>query len=279
MLLRDLFEDSEQDVSASQLGDKLRTALYGYIYNLRQEKGDDAKLGAVVPIDGKEYPCMPVSDLSQRYRFRDLQDVLIVFRPQEEGQWSVGGYAQSLRHPVNGINYLVVIDCFGETLRHLQNSLGADRVAHVFRHELQHILDFKRYKNDEFRPGRTSKSNYKRAEEDERAYHNHPLERNAYWHNLAEPILNNLRFMAGYINDPEMWELLSNNIPRDFSEFLKTAMLRAPGATKNNMARLSKQNRKRAIARLYQLHQYYFRLRDAAMAKSSADDSNEKEAK
>lgn len=261
MLLLDLLEAIDDDISASALGEHLRTIIYSYLYNLKREHGDDYRLPMTATYGGVEMPCIPIRDLPQRYRFRDLQDVLLIFRIRNIDPWRMVGYASQLQQPRSEFSHIVVIDAFGETVLELLKTIGNDRMSNVFRHEIQHVLDGKRFKGDRF----ANSNGYKKPKENPRAYHNDPFEQNAYWHNLAEPILRNLRFMSEN-PEPEMWALINQDIDPDFSKFLEKALRRGGSIVRQHMQRLTGENRKRAIARLYQMHRKYFELLNSAKA-------------
>lgn len=262
MRLRDLFEAVEDDISASDLADTLRSRLYTYLYQLKQDGVERVphyiQTRKKQGMPAKEYPIIAVRQFPARHLLRDLQDVAFVF---DHHDGFMSGQHRHRKEGTWGIKHFVWIESFGESVSDILTTVANDHMTTVLRHEIQHVLDAKRFKGDPFKYAVKGEENSTfKGENNLRQYHNEPTEQNAYWHNLAEPLLKRLRFMAEYPeNEDNIWALL-DPLPEDFGAFLEQTVRSAPSAVARHFKRLTGQNRKRAISRLYLMHKKYWEL-------------------
>ncbi len=267
MLLDQLFEDAEADARRSKSADLVFQRAMSHLYRL-QKAGQ--KLPTAV-FEGKNIPCLPAEDFDAPGMFHDL---LFVF-PNNE--YAMGGKAVQLKERIGGrYRFIVVINVDGDTLDEIIKALRYDRVDTVVRHELQHIIDYKRYKGDVFK---SREPNFKGLEGekdfDRAAYHNSSAELNAYFHNMAEPLLKRIRFMQDHGVDmvgifPEL--------PRDFRKYLTEHLKTSYGVLKKHWDALTTENRNKVFTRLHKLFELYWKMVDAhaaEQAKYSQDNPTE----
>jgi hypothetical protein len=249
-----LTESADTDVIYSKIVDKLRTQLYEYLYYALQR---DPKFELPIAVyQGDETPCIIIREAVKGGPF---QDVMVMFKHSEG--FGLTGKAIAWNETRHGCNYAVVIDALGTTTQQILNTLSADRTAAIFRHEFIHIMDYKRYKGDIFKrqgrngPQYTDDDTEEKKKAETSRYHNSPEELNAFFHNLAEPLLNQHRFVK---DDPESAEFF-DPLPANFSDYLAKVTKALHGPTRRFWDDLSEQNRRKVTSRLYRLFQDYER--------------------
>jgi hypothetical protein len=253
MKIRDFItEDAKTDVIYSKIVDKLRIQLYEYLY--RSLEADANFQLPIAVYKGEDIPCIIIREVVKGGPF---QDTLVMF--QYTDGYGLSGKAIAFQTPVHGCNYAVVIAALGETVSKIMNTLSVDRTAAIFRHEFIHVMDFKRYKGRVFdRPGRNGPQyepndpeEHKQAERER--YYNSAEELNAFFHNLAEPLLNQHRFVN---DDPEAAEFF-DPLPDNFTDYLAKVTGRLMGETKRFWQHLTPANKRKLTTRLYRLFQDY----------------------
>jgi hypothetical protein len=259
MLLNHLFEDAESDVRRSLNADRLYQNATAHLYRL-------IKAGEKLPtaiFGGKDVPCLPAQDYNAPAFFHDV----IMLFPNNE--YAMGGKAVQMKEKLGGrYRFLVIINVDGDTTDEIWKALRYDRVETVVRHELQHIIDFKRRKGDIFK---TREPNFKdnagsMSPEERRAYHNSSAETNAYFHNLAEPLLARIRLMQK--SGVEMAGLFPD-LSRDFREYLTKNLANKHGVLKQHWEAISEENRRKVFARLSKLFSLYWQMVDAHEAEKA----------
>ncbi len=127
--------------------------------------------------------------------------------------------------------------------------------ASTFRHEFQHFLDNTWKHNREVKTRYDAKAVVGKARDRRReidTYFNDPQELNAYFHELAEPMLKILR--AASQNDFDAVKE-AGTVDPDFRAYLKHQMYwQADSQTWQFYQALTEDNRKKIIKRLYALH-------------------------
>lgn len=292
MHLRDLFEGPEQDITASHVGDKVRIRLYAYLYrkceratkygqdHLGLDKDAAAKRAhEVTTLDTIVYGGVEYPSILLRSAIPDIEiakDIVVCFR---ESDFAMTGSANHLKIPVHGLKHFIFIDSLGNGILDCMRAINSDRGANIFRHEFQHVLDAKRYKGDMFRRGSRNSYNGPRGDreptaKEQRDYHNETSELNAFYHNLAEPLLARLRFYQEHeASEPGATALIYNpDISLDFREYLDQRTSKLHGTLARHWQHLTQKNRKRAIQRLAQLHAIYVRAWNASMAAADTVD-------
>ena len=258
MLINHLFEDAESDASRSVLADRVFQSAVKHLYAL-QRAGEQLPTAIY---GGKNLPCLPAEDFDPPAMFKDC---VFIFQPND---YAMGGKAAKLAKKIGGrYQYLVIIEVEGASVDEIIKSLRYDRVETVVRHELQHIVDYKRYKGDIFKSREPNfKTDNKMSDEFRKGYHNSSAETNAYFHNLAEPLLKRIRFMKQH--GAEMAEIFPP-LPRDFPSYLKEHLRNNNyGVLKLHWENLTEANKRKALARLSKLFSLYWQIIDTA-AKST----------
>jgi len=233
-------ETSEDDLRRSQLGDDLLMALISYLY----KKPAEQKL-PLLQLKNRDMAYVRVDDLDIP---RIFHDVLIAFAERRDADPSGSVRKVSAQ---NGIRFILTIylsinDVETQTYRSIYNAMYANDRRETFRHEVQHILDIKRFRDKSAVKSTMSNNNYQ-------DYYNSPLELNAYFHNVAEPILNQLRFIQKH---PDVFELVER-LPDDFRAFLANRLAHLYGAHRAFWKHLTDDNKRRVISRLKRLYDLY----------------------
>jgi hypothetical protein len=259
MLLAHLFEDAESDVRRSLNADKLFQSVTAHIYRLY-------KAGEKLPTaiyNGENVPCLPAEDFDASPFFRD---VLLIF---PNNTYAMGGKASQVQELIGGrYRFIVTVNVDGDTTEEIWIALRYDRVETVVRHELQHIIDFKRRKGDIFK---TREPNFNQEDtlstpEKTVAYHNSSAETNAYFHNLAEPLLKRIRFMQEHGVDMVG---IFPDLPRDFRAYLTDHLSNKYGVLKRHWEALTEENRRKVFSRLSKLFTLYWKMLDAHAAEQA----------
>jgi hypothetical protein len=129
------------------------------------------------------------------------------------------------------------------------NIFGAHR--RDFIHEVTHLLDAKRFKGNRFRSVQASgKDSFSTSENGTEAYHNSPFELNAYFHEIAEPLL---RILRAHQEDPEMMAF-ETIPPATFQEFLNNRVEHLSREAKRHWKNVSEPNKRQIIKRLFGLY-------------------------
>lgn len=257
MLLVELFEDANKDTARSEIADQYLKNASGHLWKMM--KAGEALPTAVY--QGKNLPCLPAEEFDCPPLFRK---VLMIFKPSD---YAMAGKAIMLKEPVGGYRFLLIVEVDGETTQDVWKSLRYDRVQDIIRHELQHITDFRRWQGKDIFQARGVDPSADSQHKSPQAYHNDDLELNAFFHNLAEPLLNRIRFLrkhgleAAGLFDP---------IPRDFREWLAQRAASLHGLVKRHWQSLREANKRRAIARLKNLFDLYWKEVDDLTSRSDA---------
>lgn len=255
MLINQLFEDAESDARRSRLADDVFQSALSYLYKLDKQ---DGTLPTTV-LGGKNIPCLPAEDYDAPGIFSDM---IFVFQPNE---YAMGGQAVKMKHKVGGrYTYFVLVGVEGPSLKEIIKSLRYERVDQVVRHELQHILDYKRFKGDVLK---SREPNFKvadggikpseRNDDERRDYHNSSAETNAYFHNMAEPLLQRIRFMQKHGAD--MVGIFSP-LERDFRAYLAANLKINHGILKRHWDNLTEENKRKVLSRLSKLFDLYWQM-------------------
>lgn len=172
MQLRDLFEDVEMDVAASAEAQQVLEAVVAQC-----ERPD---------FRGKAVHRIRTGDAALDQKVSSLA---VIFR---EGKVGSGLFANDLNFHRDEISIMVGPTVNAETiLRTIKSAVGAS----TFRHEYQHFLDTIRSNGYAAKYKMTAKSQngQKITKDDRTEYVNDPLEFNAFFHEVAEPLLAILR--------------------------------------------------------------------------------------
>jgi hypothetical protein len=234
MFLCDLFEDVKSDIKYSKEAENIIFSIYNYLYNEL-----DANPKFELPElewRGKTSLCFVVGEIDKKY-----DDLLIIFRKLRP---TVGA---SLAHISDSrFKFLIILNIEGDE-NYIKSRLLNKNIQQSFIHELQHYFDIKRYKNRD-----EPDASY--DEEGEMSdpvflsnYYNNSLEYNAYFHNIAEPLLYILRIDAEIAREFAD----SFDFKEDFNEFLKSSI---KGRNLKIFNHFNETYRKKMLKRLFALH-------------------------
>ncbi len=275
MLLDHLFEDAEADTRRSRLAYDFINELYGFLYNhsVNGSEIDDVLERVKIGSTGAYQYCIRPSEFGAPPVFRQ---VLLAFRHDDIPD--VSGSANVLQTPWNGLHYLVTMDADTRSLSGILRSINSTEGRTTLHHELQHVLDYRRFKRPEAinnREIKDAKVKFQAATKDAisadeidghrkeylKVYHNDNLEMNAFFHNLAEPVLSRLRFFLK--NDFVADQLFPRELTRDFREYLKdTVASKQWGIVAQHWSNISEPNKRKVISRLKKLFDLYWEMKD-----------------
>ncbi len=264
MKIIQLDEGAEDNAAISQVIDYLRLKCYSYLWHRKDDPSFDLP---IMNIFGQDGPLLLIRDIEPGTMF---DDVGVCF-PFKDG-YGMGGKAVWLPTTTHGLNFVVLLDPVDEGTRGVMKTLNVDRCADTFRHEFVHVVDMKRRKGE--RDRMKSTSNDTKAVDGRKGpnphYFNEPLELNAYFHNLAEPILTQVRYMKQHGNDDvngrDVLGLL-DRLPLDFKTWLEKRVGALNPTLRRFWGSLRKQNKRQVIKRLFDQFNEYQRLWDSIEAR------------
>ena len=236
-----VIEGAEDDVRRSAIADSFINSLLHYLYH------KEGILPTTI-LDGRKCPLVDSEMLNLKGIFGDL---VVVFFDHET---NFTGRAARIHPTSNNSNrYVVFLKVDGLSPREIYYSLCRDRRRDTFRHEMVHILDKKRRKTKKpFGEPETADSDGKSV--DLTAYFNNSQELNAYFHNIAEPILARMRWMSKH--GPDHVGLFPN-LPDDYREFLADRLTFISGPERDFWLHLTKTNKRKVISRLSRLYDLF----------------------
>lgn len=189
-----------------------------------------------------------------------FQDTMIVFKQHDDGNHGTfSRLTQPFRdHDGNTIRYMVQIQLPPHnemTPRAIYGDLSMSRIRDTFRHEFQHMLDHKRRKaprrSEETVPQEDRDTAYMQK------YFNSPQELNAFFHNVAEPLLDRVRFFQKHGLAPMG---LFDPIDKSFDKFLKDRINQLYGPQRQFWNHLTPNNKKKVMTRLAKLHELFQKI-------------------
>lgn len=275
MLLDHLYEDAEADARRSRLAYEFINELYAYLYHqsVNGAKVDEVLEKVKIGSAGEYQYCIRPSEFGAPPVF---QRVLLTFRHADIPD--VSGSANILQTPWNGLHYLISMEADTRDLSGILRSVNSTEGRATLHHELQHILDYRRFKrpyginNRKIKDAKVKfQAAAKNATSDDeikdhradylKVYHNDDLEMNAFFHNLAEPILSRLRFFLK--NDFVADQLFPRDLTRDFREYFKdTVESKQWGIVAQHWSNISESNKRKVISRLKKLFDLYWEMKD-----------------
>ena len=251
-LLASLQESVQSDRDYSQLAHALYIELYRYVYNDGELTHYDVNDTDMLGLPCKKLGVDPVFDKT-----------LLFFK---QGSEIRSASTHHLATPIAGADTAVIFKVRTLNKEGIENFLST--AAYVFQHEMIHVLDGTRYKVP------FSDMQYTNPDENVSGYYNDPVEMNAYFHNLAEPLLDRLRgIKTDGIEYLELFDVVgaTSEIPRDFRTYLtKIVQKRYPQNLKAFWDSLTEDNKRRLTKRLMKLFQEYWRLVDGGQLEEHA---------
>lgn len=259
-----LNEAYETDIFVSEQIDALRLKVYNYIWNLRKS-GETELPHATSGSDGREVPALMVKDADPDTIFRD---VLLAF----DDELHARGMCIPLKQAQSGVRYVVKLRSYGLEMDDFIYALWNETIAQTFRHEFTHVYDIRRRKEHRSKVRGTGTIEPKLGETDteqaereasEAKYINNPLESNALYHELAEPLLRDIRFLNTEPHRDGV-ELLTPPTQTTFVEWLEFRLKTCSMTVKRFYPMLSEKKKRRTIRRLKAVWDNYWRLLNAA---------------
>lgn len=230
-------EDAESDLMRSVRAEDFMLAIKKYLYNLEDQKLDTAN------INGVDHPVIWGKDVWGPGFFGD---VLVAF--YEDRRPYAG---RAFKIPNNRYRYGIKIgvDDMSST-RLIYYALTDSKISQTVQHELQHIIDYKR-KKDKREKDKKSFSDYDNPKDDELSdYYNSPAELNAYFHNIAEPLLSRMRFIQKHgLEAAQIYPDLEDN----FRDYYTNHVVNMTGRYQPFWNNLNELNRRKVIKRLKNL--------------------------
>lgn len=248
--MRAINEDAKDDVLFSQFGENLLNAVVSFLH-----KFDEDKLPTVV-LHNRSCPYVDSSMFQAKGAWRD---VMVIFFNHET---SFAGRAAKMHSTFDGhqTRYAIFIRVEdGLTPKELYRALCNSKVRNTFRHEAQHIMDKKRIAMGKFEPkeGEPEVDNNDDTADDRDLdkYFNNPMELNAYFHNVAEPILQRMRWMHQVQGHDTIG--LFDELPTDYRAYLARRLTELRGTHKMFWEHLNGVNKRKVITRLMKLYDLF----------------------
>lgn len=270
MFLENIFEDAAHDFGNSKFAYRFYNELVKYLFQMEKNGYDVSALRRYVVSRGDPdgYPGI----LSDEMGFSSgmLRGVLVCFRHDDYPE--MNGSASPTEQGGN-IRFVVQMDAKTNTMKDLAYSVGSNRGKMIILHEIAHVMDYIRFKDkrgihsrkivqvkkDMENIGHVPNDELQRRHEEYRkVYHNDPLERNAFFHNIAEPILERMRFLQAGNGGHDFFDPIS----RDFQTYFKDVLTRNHGVLKQHWETLEPLAKRRNISRLYALFNEYWQMLD-----------------
>lgn len=274
MLLSHLFEDAESDLRRSQMAYEFVQKLTSYLFKLDKEGRTVEQLRKYVV--SRDVPNGYPGVMSDSFGYENglLRGVLVCFRHNDYPE--TNGSAAPITNG-GSVRYVVQMDVNAKDMKTLAYSVGGSNGRTVLSHELAHVIDYTRFKNKKGISTREivrTKKAVKDMSPEERGahhdkeisvYHNDSLERNAFFHNMAEPLLMRMRFLQ---SDSPALEFL-DLIPRDFREYFNTSIKRQYGVVGQHWKYVSEDGKRRIVSRLHNLFDLFWKSLDAHEAEKA----------
>ena len=239
-----IYEDTNSDIIAFESGGEILSKLIRHF--VRGDPQQHYGFQFFRFTDGEKFLTLRGSDIG-------LEDPSLWFRfGLQRGYLPDGNFSRLLKSGAPVITVYGFTD-LENTEQVAKDIIYKKPIHNVIQHELVHYFDNKR------NPKMLNQTN--KAETGTNAYFNNPEEFNAYYTNLAHPLLHFIRAMrSGEINDDETKRFAKAlDIGKDFMENVKMMIDRAAGqsggAVKKFYQTLNKRNRRALLKRLYGLHQ------------------------
>lgn len=235
-----LNEDADMDVSISLEINRFRMELIRYL--LKRKKDNKYYLPDKIDYKGVKLEAICAFRFAKSSNL--FHDLVLAYHPT----FPYAGMATPLKKPQDDIRYTVIFRA--DSLDHFY-SLIWDRNYSTFRHEMVHVCDFKRYKGNKI----SGTSDLVKGD-DFTDYANNPLESNAFFHEIAEQLLDGLRFMK---EQPEVATELLVPPAGPFQYWLEMRVLQLPRAVRQIYKSFTPQLKRRVISRLKALWDSYWK--------------------
>ena len=244
MFMTTIIEASEDDLRRSDLISDFHRACIKYLYH--------ATYLPRIKIADKRYPTISGDEVFGAGIFGD---VLIAFYDDYRN------YSGRVLRSHGEYRYVVMLHVNDLEPKAIARELANNK--QTFQHEFHHVLDLKRAKNKETIRGHIFKtdlddSGQSISDDDLSGYYNNPLELNAYFNNLAEPLLERMRFIQkhGY----EAYQLYPE-IDNNFRDYFKNNVIEGGSWKYREYYRhLTDANKRKVIKRLSGLFELFQKI-------------------
>lgn len=236
-------EAAQDDMRRSQMAEDLLHIIMGFLYKnphpLPTAQTPEGKIAHIV------YPNM----MDVRGLF-GTTGIAFVTNTAYNGRAVLLHSSSNLSHEGNKLNYLIMIRVDDDSdNRALYHQLCRSDIRDTFRHEAQHIIDMRRRKTKKSQDGeiKTDGNSTKEPED----YFNSPEELNAFFHNVAEPILERLRWLHKHGSDHHG---ILSDLPDTYQEFLSQRLVQLYGSKRLFWQYANQTNKRKVISRLARLY-------------------------
>lgn len=258
-----LIEDAEDDLRRSSMAYEFVNKLVSHLYQMKK----NARSLPTWNINGDTLlPGALSDDFGFDHGF--FKGILVCFEHSD-----YPGTNGMVSPTTNGsIRFVIKMEADTEDIGAITASVMNNMGRTVLMHELAHVIDMRRWRaKDQLgnRPVQISKAKMKAATTDEERsklsrehmniYHNDTLEQNAFFHNMAEPLLARIRLLR----DQPLAHGLFDPITRDFREYFEDELNKKYGIVKQHWDHVDQRGKRRVIARLNSLFELYWKMDDA----------------
>lgn len=241
-----LAEDAEADVDAHMLAIQLRGKIIRHFMD--SEKAEDFWGGRAVRMtDGRKYVLFDTAIFGWPAPYDDSYFAI-------EGMKEPGTPSGAVTKLKQSGKSMVILRCVPDPAEDIEEAarmiVYKGSVHEVLLHEITHLIDMK---SDRREP--VDRDTYTSDTKNPK-YWNHPLEFNAYFHNVSSRLINFIN-RAKHHRSPEaiLSDARTNKITADFWEtFAKSLKDVSLPQVRSFLDNLDPQRRRRLLARLYKLH-------------------------
>lgn len=245
-----IIEAAQDDVDASAHAETMIFALIKYVYELRQKS---ETLPVMVFSDGAEHPVIFARDVAGIVGHDDLFFMFV------KNTTASRGFYSPVKLPKHGLKHCIGFGVSDFSTAGIYRALSDFGKHPTMMHEIQHYFDVKRYKGRSTPDSRYQGGQFDDPDADRAAYYNNPAEYNAFFHNIAEPLLSYLRMVRK--DGIETAEVFARPIDPDFRAFLRDAAKRMSRAHARAFDTFDETYRRRMLKRLFALHQEVMRVK------------------
>lgn len=245
MQIKDLFESPETDAFYNGKADAAFHAIYDHVYEMKDQ---ELELTEVVYSGGSNHAfVLPFKEVTRELPI--FNRVVLIFYARGYGD----GLAD-ITKAEDGSNFIRMFISGGirtgaDILR------GLTKMKNSLIHELIHSMDFRRIGGNYDRMIK----GYRGAENGKADYFNHPVELNAYFHNVAQPLLDAIKGVREWGTDG----LEFYDVDRDFKTYLNQLMKKQNvGSNRMFLDHIRQGNNKKILSRLMKLHDHLWELYD-----------------
>jgi hypothetical protein len=252
MKYQEICESPQTDIDNEAKANEIFTALMQYLLKNREDDWNHYGFKATRFSSGDVNLTIRGSDVGLTGEHADLWFLFTDQYFSEKGRAREGFFSKlkGSGHPVISLHIPASLkEITDETLHQASKYVIFSNKAHrILRHEIVHYLDS--FRNHTMLTKEKDENNTSK-------YYNSPEERNAYWHNIAEPYFTFMRGVKSRSITPEKAEEYASKL-KIYKGFKKTLYGLLDNANSTELAwihGLTKRNYQDLIKRLYGIHQ------------------------